>query len=277
MFPRLRDTEAQRRFAREGYAVFPLLDRELPRLREMVADIQATLRTDPRWQPRGFDELMYVEDRELRRAVQSEVEWALLPRLAEHVHDPHILVSNVLVKAPAPAANVVPPHQDYCVVDEPSGFEHAQVWVPLVDVNRVNGCLGVVPRTHRFSYPYRAQGDKTAFESFADRLSGELVHWLPLRAGEAVLFAGRTVHASDKNRSAHFRPSVACFLTPADAPLVHYHRLTPTRVEVFRLERDELRNIMVGVRPEVGRSVGFVDHTPTDVSYDEFRRVTADP
>jgi hypothetical protein len=272
---RLRDADTQRHFEREGYAVLPLLDRELPRLRTLVAGLQARLRSDPRWEPRGFDELMYVEDRALRRAVQSEIEAALAPRLAEHIEDHHVLVSNVLVKSPAPAASVVPPHQDYCVVDESRGFEHAQIWLPLVDVDRVNGCLGVVPRSHRFPNPYRAQGDKTPFESFADRVRDELVKWLPIPAGHAVLFASRLVHASDKNRSAAFRPSLGCFLAPPSAPLVHYHRVTPTRVEAFALEPDDLRNIMVGGRPDVGRSRGFVDHAPSDVTLEEFERATA--
>lgn len=272
----LRSPEAQRQIEREGFVVVPLLDRELPGLNDLVADVQARLRTDPRWEPRGFDELMYVEDRALRRNIQAELERALLPRLAEHVVDPHILFSNILVKAPAPARNVVPPHQDYCVVDESLGYAHVQVWVPLVDVARSNGCLGVVPRTHRVPNPYRAQGDTTAFEAFGDRLRGELMRWIPLRVGEAILFAGRTVHASDKNRSSRYRPSAGCFLVPPEAPLVHYHRRTATRVEVFRLEQEELRDIMVGARPDVGRSAGVIDHAPADVSYEEFQRLTSD-
>jgi len=274
MRPVFRDAETQRTLDREGYVTVSLVDgADLVRLRELVARVQSALRTDRRWEPRGFEELMYVEDRELRRAVQADLEAVLAPRLAEHVRDCHILVSNVFVKAPAPANNVVPPHQDFCVVDESAGWEHVQMWMPLVDVDASNGCLCVLPRAHRIANPYRAQGDKTPFESFLDR---RIMRPLELRAGEAVLFSGRTVHASERNGTDRPRPAVACLFARVEAPLVHYHRIDARRVEVFRLEPDDLRMLVPGRRPEVGRSLGLVDGDPSAVSYADFLRVTGD-
>jgi Phytanoyl-CoA dioxygenase (PhyH) len=276
MRPLLRDPELQRELAHEGYVVVPLLDAELPRLRALVGDVQALLASDPRWEPRGFDELMYVADGEPRRAVHREIEAALGARLAAHLLESRIMTSNVLVKGGAPAENVVPPHQDFTAVDETVGFDSVQVWVPLVDVDRTNGCLGVLPRSHRVANPYRAQGDGTPFDSFVRAARPDVMRWLELRAGEAVLFTGRTVHASDRNRSAAPRPAIACLLAAVDAPLVHYWRLAPDRVEAFRFGPNDLRALVPGRRPTIGESVGVVEHARSAVTLEQYRAVAAD-
>jgi hypothetical protein len=274
MAPLFQDEDRQRTFDREGYVTLRLVDDgDVGRLQAIVEEIRSALRTDRRWEPRGFEELMYVEDRGLRRRIQADVESILSPRLSCHVCDCHVLVSNVFVKAPAPANNLVPPHQDFCVVDESLGWDHVQMWMPLVDVDARNGCLRVLPRAHRIANPYRAQGDETPFESFVDPAA---MRPLELRAGEAVLFSGRTVHASSRNLTDRPRPAVACLFASVQAPLVHYHRVAPGRVEAFDLEPDDLRMLVPGRRPEVGRSKGFVDHAPTGVSEADFLRVTAD-
>jgi hypothetical protein len=274
MAPLFREEDRQRTFDREGYVTLSLVDDgDVRRLQGIVEEVRSALRTDRRWEPRGFEELMYVEDRVLRRRIQADVESILAPRLADHVRDIHILVSNVFVKAPAPAKNLVPPHQDFCVVDESLGWEHVQMWMPLVDVDSTNGCLCVLPRAHRIASPYRAQGDETPFESFIDRSA---MQPLELRAGEAVLFSGRTVHASNRNLSDRPRAAVACLFASVRAPLVHYHRVEPGRVEAFDLAPEDLRMLVPGRRPEVGRSKGFVDHESTRVSRADFLRLTAD-
>jgi hypothetical protein len=276
MRPLLRDAELQRTFEREGYVVVRLLDVELPRLRALVDEVKALLASDPRWEPRGFDELMYVADGEPRRAVHREIEAALGARLSSQLVESTILTSNVLVKGGAPAENVVPPHQDFTVVDETLGFDSMQVWVPLVDVDRTNGCLGVLPRSHRVANPYRAQGDGTPFDAFVRAGRPEVMRWLELRAGDAVLFTGRTVHASDRNRSSEPRPAVACLVAAADAPLVHYWRVAPDRVEAFRFGPNDLRSFVPGNRPSIGESAGFVQHAPPAVTLAEYRAVAAD-
>lgn len=272
---RFRDRGVQRDFDREGYAVVALLDGELPALMQTAAEVEASLRTDPRWEPRGFEELMYVEDRGWRHALQSRIESLLLPRLEAHLEHPRVVVSNLLVKAAAPATNDVPLHQDFCIVDESLGFEHLQLWVPLVDVDERNGCMRVLPRSNRAPHPYRAQDDRTPYDGYLDKLVPRM-RPIPLRAGQALLFSGRTVHASERNRSDRARPAVGCMVTGSSAPLVHYHRLDARHVEAFSLEPEDLRVLVPGRRPDVGRAVGVIEHGPSAVSYEEFLRLSAD-
>ena len=80
------------------------------------------------------------------------------------------------------------------------------VWVALVDTDERNGCLWVVPGSHRGGLVdhARAQVNPVLREAAA---SSDAVA-LPLRAGEAVAFSGLTLHRSGPNHSDAPRPGL---------------------------------------------------------------------
>ena len=75
-------------------------------------------------------------------------------------------------------------------------------WIPLVDVDEVNGCLSLLPGGHRHSSPYDWQwrpGD------FVPELDGLVPVALPMQVGDALLIHQHLPHVSPPNRSDRVR------------------------------------------------------------------------
>jgi ectoine hydroxylase-related dioxygenase (phytanoyl-CoA dioxygenase family) len=80
------------------------------------------------------------------------------------------------------------------------------VWVPLVDTDLRNGCLRVIPGSHRQGLlEHDAAGVNPVLREVAGA-TGEGVP-LVLAAGWGVAFSGLTLHASGPNRSGRTRPA----------------------------------------------------------------------
>jgi ectoine hydroxylase-related dioxygenase (phytanoyl-CoA dioxygenase family) len=80
------------------------------------------------------------------------------------------------------------------------------VWVALVDTDERNGCLWVVPGSHRLGLlPHDGSAVNPLLREtpVADRAVA-----LPLAAGEGVAFSGMTLHRSGPNLSQAARPGL---------------------------------------------------------------------
>jgi len=273
--PLLRDPDAQRALAREGFVVLPgLLTDALPALRGLFARAEAELTTQDAWRSRGFDELMYATAPDARRAAQDALAALVAPAVARAFGEVRVAVSNLFVKRRASPGSLVPLHQDFAIVDERGGAMSAQLWSPLVDVSEANGALGVVARSHRVVNPFRAQGDPSPFAAWSDGLLRERFELLALRAGDAVVFTGRTLHGSPPNRSGADRPALGCMLVPREEPLVHYVRKSQTRVAAWRIDDEALCALTPG-RDPAGERLGEIEHDPVAVDRAAFEALAA--
>lgn len=104
---------------------------------------------------------------------------------------------------PAGSAAATPWHQDEAHHAD-QHFRHPQVsiWVPLQDVNEVNGCMRYVPGSHRGGLlPHRPAGGNPgihALECISGFDEADAVS-CPVPAGWAVLHEGRTLHGALPN------------------------------------------------------------------------------
>jgi phytanoyl-CoA hydroxylase len=120
-------------------------------------------------------------------------------------------VYNARPKVPGVAAGAVPWHQDRSYWPSANWNPVITVWIPLVDTNKVNGCLHVWPRTHKtrlveyHSETHTGTGyTEIDLKEEADRHAVAL----PVKAGSAILFNDRCIHMSTPNKSDHVRWSV---------------------------------------------------------------------
>ncbi len=79
------------------------------------------------------------------------------------------------------------------------------VWVPLVDTDASNGCLQVVPGSHRQGLLDHGSAGINPVLREAHRVGDALE--VPLAAGEGIAFSGLTLHASGPNGSGQVRPA----------------------------------------------------------------------
>ena len=130
-------------------------------------------------------------------------------------------VYNVRPKVPKVAAGAVPWHQDKSYWPEANANPVITVWIPLVDATEVNGCLHIIPRTHKkrviehHAETYTGTGYTEVALDYVQRRQRDVIS-LPLEAGGAILFNDRLVHSSTPNNSDHVRWSVDLRYQPTD-------------------------------------------------------------
>ena len=137
-------------------------------------------------------------------------------------------VYNVRPKVPGVAAGAVPWHQDKSYWPDANANPVITVWIPLVDSTLENGCLHLIPGTHKKravahgSEDYSGTGYlEIAPETIAKRKK-EIIP-LPMKAGSAVLFNDRLIHSSTPNRARTVRWSVDLRYQPTDQDPMRPH------------------------------------------------------
>ena len=113
-------------------------------------------------------------------------------------------------------------HQDSQCYGSPTRHLHmVTCWIPLVDTDEANGCLWVIPGSHRWELlevERRDDGNLHQLEDVEKR--GKAVP-LPMRRGDFVVFTNMTFHGSRLNETNRMRWSLDArfHATPGSAPM----------------------------------------------------------
>ena len=139
-------------------------------------------------------------------------------------------VYNTRPKVPRVAAGAVPWHQDKSYWPDANANPVITVWISLVDATLENGCLHIMPRTHKQKIlSWHAETyTGTGFTEIDDKYLAELLPEkepvaLPVKAGTAILFNDRCVHKSTPNNSGGVRWSVDLRYQPTDQDPMPQH------------------------------------------------------
>ena len=124
-------------------------------------------------------------------------------------------ISVIRVKLPEDSQTAFPWHQDSHYYNEhktgrfEANTEHMRVittWVPLVDVDTGNGCLWVIPGSHRWGFLSGARAATTGHVLIPEDVERRGTPTpLPMRAGDVVFLTNLTLHASKVNGSDRVR------------------------------------------------------------------------
>ena len=107
------------------------------------------------------------------------------------------------LKLPRNEGTVFPWHQDSQYYGQATQHLHVvSLWIPLVDVAEDNGCLYVIPGSHKWNL---LKGQVHTWEEMEQR--GQPVA-LPMRPGDILLLSNLTFHTSKPNNSNNVRWSV---------------------------------------------------------------------
>lgn len=105
-------------------------------------------------------------------------------------------------KLPSNTYTSFPLHQDsqyYGSKTEPITI--VTIWIPLIDVNEKNGCLWVIPGSHKWGLLPSARGEDQNMRSFENvEERGDPVP-IPMNYGDILAFHNLTFHASKVNNS----------------------------------------------------------------------------
>ena len=202
----LNPAEIARSFARDGFAVVPNLFRleEVKIFKEEIQGILQKVRQESEGEdsPGKFvDETgVYVglagRSSLFRQAVRDE----RLVDILEAIIGPNVeFLSDKVVYKDEDTHIASPWHQDWPYWE---GTHKISVWVALDDATPENGCLKLLPGSHRGTVIH--DGDMSDGSGFGHRIRPETIDenaavTAPLEAGGAVFFHDLTMHASHPN------------------------------------------------------------------------------
>jgi len=156
---------------------------------------------------------------------------------------------NVQAKMPGEKNSKVPWHQDKGYLDsEAEETPMVNFWIPLVDTTKENGCLEVIPGSHKRGLKPHGGPGQVGKPAIADEnLPPGPIVACPISRGGAIAFHPKLVHRSRPNRSQEIRWSFDIRYSDAELPsgrddvpgfLV---RSTKRRAEVARSHLDWLK------------------------------------
>lgn len=234
MKPLFIDPILQEQFEKDGYVKIPLLNEEDVRI---LLDYYHSL--PPNKVPEyGFHVSMDNEDREYVKKVYGKLLEVMAPKADQFFQDYQIFTGSYVVKETNPKG-VIPPHQDWTFVNEEE-FCSVTVWTPLQEVTMDNGALGVIHGSHTFFGHHRASPSPQARTPLGEHMFSIFPYLdiIDMKAGEALVFNNKTIHASPPNTSEKPRIAAGIGITQKEAQLVHYYLLPET--DPPQLERYEI-------------------------------------
>jgi hypothetical protein len=215
----LKNETQQNHLNKDGFTIFNLLN--LSECKELLNWKNEKNITDTNTYSKKDQTYSIEKYQENHNYISSKIS----EKLNQFLKDYKIVFSRFLLKKCAEDA-FIPAHQDRQFTDlEDDNCPSYIIWMPLVDVNLNNGTIGFLkgsnlsyhappppfpdPRAKRFN-------DESIFDMFP------YLSFIPLKAGEAVIFNVRTYHGSLPNFSNQERPAIRIDVCNKNAPLFCY-------------------------------------------------------
>lgn len=218
------DAQCNELLYRDGYVTMPFLDAaDVDRLAKAVMETEtahdqsdvhilthfrlSAFSNDAAYKERLFDAAW--------ECLKDKVE-AILPGFEP-------LVINLFDKQPSSGYDPVPIHQNPSFVEEP---EHKSVslWIPFSDVDKDNGTVGVLPRSHNRFNRMRAgnMAHEDVFAEVQSDLENTLFVPIVLKKGEMLALDDSIIHWSYPNISDRERNAIQLIMVPKDVPHIYY-------------------------------------------------------
>ncbi|MFA6114828.1 MAG: phytanoyl-CoA dioxygenase family protein [Sphingomonas sp.] len=205
--PVLLDAQSQNDLIRTGSALVPFLDEaEVASLLEALSALRTSAFPPSTivGQPLTYHSTALDSDADYRARTFSVARDAAAPHIDRLLDGFEIATAGILIKEPGTGSLGL--HSDWTLTEDPDGLA-ITIWCPLVDVDESNGCLHVVPGSHRLVRHVNGPGIKGYQGRFQQELKERAVA-VPMRAGEALVFDSSLLHGSPVNQSAYNRPAI---------------------------------------------------------------------
>ena len=249
-----RDAGLQSRYEKDGYVIVDIDNYGL------LEQVRKSYQALPPIQQCGFYSSLQIANTEYRRA-SCEALAPLGTYMIENWLDNYqLLTSSYVCKTPGPSSYVVP-HQDWTFVDE-TRFTALNIWCPLMDVDKSNGALYLLKGSHNLGHTIRGTLTPFAYEQIIGALTFDSLEYIPMKAGEAVIYDMRMIHASPPNTSSGLRVAAGLGAIPAGVQPVHYFQNRVSgHLEKYELSEEFWTHYVFGQNqmPDGTRLLGYDD------------------
>lgn len=206
------DETLQSKYEQDGYVVVDCFDTT------EVAEILTFFKANTQWFKEGFLSSVYAPDKHYREAVDEFLTPYANKIVSRFMKDFKVVISSFMAKGVGKQSAMYP-HQDWSIVDE-TRFSSFNIWIPLIDVNYNNGSLYIMKGSHKLPLSYRGSNVPDALTDYA-AFNENTLTYLPMKAGQALIYDHRCIHASAVNRSKIVRPACSINIAPANAEVIH--------------------------------------------------------
>ncbi|XP_048223684.1 phytanoyl-CoA dioxygenase, peroxisomal-like [Perognathus longimembris pacificus] len=195
----------------------------------------------------------FQEDQELFRYCE-------LPQILKYVEcftGPNIMAMHtMLINKPPDSGKKTsrhPLHQDLHYFPFRPSNRIVCAWTAMEHIDRNNGCLVVLPGTHKGSmkphdYPQWEGGVNKMYHGIQDYDENSARVHLVMEKGDTVFFHPLLIHGSGRNKTQGFRKAISCHFASANC---HYIDVKGTTQENIEKEVVEIAVKMYGIEPNI--------------------------
>jgi len=250
------DPEAEKEFTRKGYVVRPFLEkREITAAQDLHDTLTPAIPMDLYQSISG--------NTNYRRQVSEGIRSLIQGRLKEFLPQYRISFCSFVTKRPNSSKGSLPIHIDPWFSDNRK-HRSVHVWCPLIDVDQDNGCLKVIPGSHRLrNVPFALTMNPTPFDHLRVQLDREFATSLPMAAGDAVFYDGSLLHGSDENCSHQPRVALAALSRHETAKpcIFQWNKGEPTKFDILEISEEFLCSVkfMASVRNPYPHGVRYLE------------------
>lgn len=212
---RFNESELTNSLSNDGYAVFDLLKEH------DIEALTAIFNEHHTSSPEGFYATTHLDDKEKRKALSDQAMSILACRIESHFENIQLLGGAFISKAPG-EKGILPLHQDWNLVDEKVARSY-NMWIPLVDVNEVNGAMRILVGSHSKQETYRGPNVPPVLYPISKEVDQHMVS-LNMKKGEAVLYDHALWHSSPQNKTDELRLAFVLGVVPKNAELKYYQQ-----------------------------------------------------
>ena len=210
------DEDLQKQWDRDNYFVIPFLNPDeihelksgLKEIREPGSDL--------------FFMSLWTKDLSNRKQINDFISSIFSRRINQILVDYKPLIHSFAIKKPGAKSNWHI-HQDDTFTDE-SKFDSLSLWIPLVDANETNGTISIVENSHRVFADLRCPTVEKPYRNLLPVIEKNYLTTVPVKAGEALVFGHKLIHASGPNLSSETRTAVVGVYLPTEAPVLFYYK-----------------------------------------------------
>jgi ectoine hydroxylase-related dioxygenase (phytanoyl-CoA dioxygenase family) len=220
MVPLFKNTTHQDFFEKNGYLLLPALNQEdISKLRDLYGELG--IKDEKGY---GFHVAMDNADKDLVQKMVAKITDVALPKVQEYLHETQLFTASFVVKEPNPQG-VVPPHQDWSFVENEVDHCSVTCWIPLQDVTMDNGCMGIIKGSNHFFESHRPSPSPQVETPLKKHMFTifPFLELIEMKAGEALIFNNKTIHASPPNITNETRLAVGLGFTQKEAEIRHYY------------------------------------------------------
>jgi hypothetical protein len=215
MIPVFHNTTLQKEFELKGYVVIErlLTIAALNELKTLFEKYQSKFEGP-------FHTSHFSSDVVYKKEVHEAIAAIVFACAGKYLEGYAPVFGNFMIKNPDPAA-AMDLHADWAYVDE-TKYSSAAIWIPLIDVNEENGCLGVIEGSHTITNLIRGPRIRQSTGDHHIAWQKRLGTLLPIKAGDAIIYNHRLLHYSHPNKTSVIRPAINLSIVPVQAECIHY-------------------------------------------------------